>query len=136
MIPYADDNDNLIPDFEVVEQPSYTYKLNMNTNRVKGFTDEIEAIKQAIYKMLTTERYKYEIYSWNYGVELADLFGMPLSYVYPEIERRVTECLTADDRIESVTNFSFENEEGSVLTTFTANTIYGTIEIDNFRVEV
>lgn len=126
MIPAV--NDDLIPDFETVEIPTHTYKLDMLNNRMRGYTDGQEAMKQAVYKILTTERYKHEIYSWNYGVELSDLFGQPLPYVYPEIERRVTEALTADDRIESVTEFEFSNEGGSVIAKFTVNTVFGEID--------
>ncbi len=129
-------NDNLVPDFEIAKQPSYTYKLDMAKARVNGFVNDKAAMPQAIYKILTTERYKHVIYSWNYGVELADLFGQPIPYVYAEIERRVTEALTQDDRIESVANFEFENTDGAVKVTFTANTIFGTVEITNFNVEV
>ena len=126
MIPAV--NDDLSPDFETVVQPTYTYKLDMVKSRIKGFTDGQEAMHQAIYKILTTERYKYEIYSWDYGVELSDLFGQPIQYVYPELERRITEALTADDRIESVTNFEFSNEGNSVFTTFTVNTVFGEVD--------
>lgn len=129
-------NDDLTPDLEMGGQPSYTYKLDMEKSRIKGFVDEKDAILQAIYKILTTERYKHEIYSWNYGVELNDLIGKPLPYVYPEIERRVTEALTADDRIESVSDFSFENKDNSVIASFTVNSIYGDVKIENFNVEV
>ncbi len=126
MIPAV--NDDLTPDFETVSQPTYTYKLDILKSRIKGYTDGQEAMYQAIYKILTTERYKYEIYSWNYGVELLDLFGQPVQYVYPELERRITEALTADDRIESVTNFDFSNEGNSVFTTFTVNTVFGEVD--------
>ncbi|MBO5704553.1 MAG: DUF2634 domain-containing protein [Alphaproteobacteria bacterium] len=129
-------NDDLVPDFEVVTQPSYTYKLDMQKARINGFIDGQDAMPQAIYKILTTERYKYVIYSWNYGVELADLFGQPIPYVYAEIERRVTEALTQDDRIESVVDFQFDNNDGAVIVSFTVNTIFGTVEITNFNVEV
>lgn len=133
MIP---DNDDLVPDFETVTQPSYTFKLDMAKARVNGFVNNQDAMSQAIYKILTTERYKYAIYSWNYGVELTELFGQPIPYVYAEIERRVAEALTQDDRIESVANFEFENTDGAVKVSFTVNTIFGTVEITNFNVEV
>lgn len=133
MIP---ENDDLVPDFEVVTQPSYTYKLDMQKARVKGFVDDKDAMPQAIYKILTTERYKHVIYSWDYGVELSDLFGQPIPYVYAELERRVTEALEQDDRIESVSDFQFDNVDRSVAMSFTANTIFGAVEITNFNVEV
>lgn len=129
-------NDDLIPDLKIEEQPSYTYKLDMEKNRIKGFVDNQDSISQVVYKILTTERYKHEIYSWNYGVELNDLIGKPMPYVYPEIERRVTEALTADDRIEGVSDFKFESRGNSVICSFTVNTIFGNVEIENFNVEV
>lgn len=130
------ENDNLVPDFEVVAQPSYTYRLDMQKARINGFIDGQVAITQAIYKILTTERYKHIIYSWNYGIELADLIGQPIPYVYAEIERRVTEALVQDDRIENVVDFQFDNKDGAVITSFTVNTTFGAVEITNFNVEV
>lgn len=127
MIPEV--NDGLISDFEeAIVQPSKTYKLNTAKNRIVGFIDEIEALKQAIFLILNIERYDYIIYSWNYGVELKDLFGKPIPFVLPEIKRRITEALVQDDRIDSVDNFHFEVNKGKVLATFTVHSIYGEIE--------
>lgn len=129
MIPVVEST--LMPDIEIVEQPTHTYKIETNKNRMKGYVDNQEAMKQAIYKILQTERYKHEIYSWNYGVELQDLFGKPLVYVYPEVERRVTEALLADDRISKVKEFEFSNPElGVVLVKFKVDTVFGTIDSD------
>ena len=69
-----------ISEVEVKKYPSNTYKMNINDEIIKGKTDNIEAVKQAVYKALNTERYDYPIYSWNYGVELKDLFGMSRDY--------------------------------------------------------
>jgi phage baseplate assembly protein W len=128
MIPKVDDN--LIADFEIQSQPSRTYKMNIEAETITKHTDDLEAIKQAIYKILNTERYQYVIYSWNYGIELADLFGMPLPYVYPELKRRITEALTWDDRIEDVTDFAFSHKGGEVSATFTVHTVAGDIEAE------
>lgn len=115
-------------DFEIEEQPTHTYKMNLESELVRGYTDGQEAIKQAIYKILNTERYQYIMYSWNYGVELLDLYGEPISYVCPELERRITEALTWDDRIKSVDNFEFNiSKKGEILVTFTAHTIFGDV---------
>lgn len=129
MIPEV--TEGLITDFEeVTVQPSKTYKLNITKNRIVGFIDEIEALKQAIFLMLNIERYDYIIYSWNYGVELNDLFGKPIPFVLPEIKRRITEALVQDDRIENVDNFHFDVNKGKVLATFTVHSIYGEIETE------
>lgn len=116
--------------FEIKQQPSKTYKIDLDKSKIRGYIDELEAVKQAVYKILNTERYKYLIYSWNYGIELEDLFGEPIPYVYSELKRRIEEALVQDDRINSVDSFSFENKKGVVLATFTVHTIYGDIDAD------
>ena len=121
-----------IPDINIVTIPTKTYKMELeeNSDRISGFTDEQEAMKQAIYKIIRTERYKYIIYDWNYGIELEDLFGMPVNYCVPEIERRIKEALLQDMRIEDVTEFEFDTTKKSVvLVKFTAYTEFGNIEI-------
>lgn len=115
-------------DFEIETQPTNTYKMELESNLIRGYTDGQEAMKQAIFKILSTERYQYVMYSWNYGIELIDLYGEPVSYVCPELERRITEALTWDERIESVDNFEFDtSKKGEVLVTFTAHTIFGDV---------
>ena len=110
--------------------PSMTYRMSEEKKEVRGALDGMEAIKQAVYKILQTERYKYVIYDWNYGVELEDLFGKAVSFVIPELQRRITEALLTDDRIEAVTDFSFETEKGSVTATFRVQTIWGDLEAE------
>lgn len=121
----------LAQDFEIEEQPSLTHKMDLNGDSVRGFVDEQEAMKQAIFRILNTERYQFIIYPWYYGIETIDLYGEPVTYVCPELERRITEALLIDTRIISVTDFEFDLEvKGVVHTMFTVNTIYGEIKAD------
>lgn len=116
-------------------QTSNTFRVRYEDDyKLLGMCDDIEAMKQAIFKVINTERYKYLIYDWNYGIELNDLIAKPIPYVYAEIERRIKEALLADNRIKEVTDFRFSNNGGDVLCLFTANTIYG--EINNISREV
>ena len=48
----------LLEDYETKVHTTETFKLNTDENRVYGITDGIDAIKQAAYKILNTERYK------------------------------------------------------------------------------
>ncbi len=121
-------SDGLTADVVDVIEPSKTYSLDYyNDYQINGFTDELAAIKQAIFKILNTERYKFIIYSWNYGIELVDLIGQPIPYVYAELQRRIEEALLQDDRITAVYNFSFSNTGGDVAATFDVDTIFGTV---------
>lgn len=110
-------------------QPNKTYCMLVEDEKVIGTTDDIAAIEQAIYKILNTERYKYVIYSWNYGVELADLFGKPIPWVFSELPRRIREALVQDDRIHDVTDIDLSHDgKGSVLLKFSAITTAGVIQ--------
>ncbi|MBQ2994180.1 MAG: DUF2634 domain-containing protein [Peptococcaceae bacterium] len=121
----------LIEDFTITTQPGKTYILNLAEYRIEpGRVDGVDALKQAIYKMLMTERYRYPIYSWNYGIELEELIGKPMSYVRPELERRIREALLVDDRIKEVDTFTFsEADKNSLEVTFIVHSIYGDIEV-------
>ena len=129
MIPST--NNILSYDLEMETEPSVNYKMNIKQDIINGTVDELEAMKQVIYKILNTERYQYIIYSWNYGIELMDLFGMPVIYVIPELERRITEALIQDERIESVDDFEFDSsEKRTVKASFTVHTIFGDVQTE------
>ncbi|HEX2927700.1 MAG TPA: DUF2634 domain-containing protein [Ruminiclostridium sp.] len=123
-------NDDLKPDFEIRRQPSRTYRMNLKEMRIGGFIDGLEAVKQAIYKILNTEEYQYLIYSWDYGVELSDLFGEPTSFVYSELENRIRAALMEDDRITGVGDFTFSSDKRKVSVCFTAHTTEGDADIE------
>lgn len=126
MIPKIE-NINIGDEIEIVEEPTYTWKIE--GNRIVGNTDGLEAMEQAIYLILNVERYKHKIYDWDYGVELANLFGKDKAYVYSELKRRIKEALMTDNRITDVTNFEFENpDRDTIHVKFTVHTIFGDIE--------
>ncbi len=112
--------------------PSKTYRMNIEEETVSGIiTEDLEAVRQAVYKILNTERYKHVIYSSDYGVELADLFGKPMPYVIPEIPRRIEEALLVDDRITKVDSFDLQyDKQGNVNCYFVVHSIFGNIEME------
>lgn len=119
----------LAGDFELSTQPSKTYRMDLDGSTTVGYVDGLEAMKQVVFKILNTERYKYPMYSWNYGVEFADLIGEPVTFVCPELQRRITEALTWDERVTSVSDFKFDlSKKGSVAVSFIVHTIYGSLD--------
>lgn len=122
---YFEDNtdDN---DFDEELETSKTYRLDSENSIVLGKCDDVEAIKQAIQKILQTERYTCEIYSWDYGIELQDLYGQDMDYVMAELPYRIKEALEQDDRIESVDDFELEQSgKRAILCKFTVYTVQG-----------
>lgn len=122
-------NTVLNAELETVEMPSKQHGMNIEKNRIIGTCDGLEAVKQTIFKILNTERYDYLIYSWNYGIELIDLYGQSPMYVCSEIERRVKEALLQDDRITDIDNFEFDiSRKGVVSVLFTVHTFFGDVD--------
>lgn len=113
------------------ETPSRTYKVDFANGRISGFVDESEAMQQAIYKILQTERFDYLIYSWNYGVEMKALFGKSYPVVESEVKRVIKEALIADSRITDVVDFKVTRvDKRTVAVSFTALTIFGDMNIE------
>lgn len=110
---------------EEQQQPSLTWMLDLENKRITRTIDGIDAVKQAVFKILSTERYQHLIYSFNYGVELSDLIGSSPLFVQSELKRRVTEALLQDDRITSVEDFQVTFQGESALATFTVVSVFG-----------
>lgn len=121
-----------ITDFTLSEDIDKTYKIDIENNRVKSsLIDKIEAVKQASFLILNTERYECVLYSWNYGIETKDLIGKSIDYVYPELCERIKEALLQDSRITNVDSFSYEvKKKGKITVYFTEHTIYGEIDLE------
>lgn len=116
---------NNLKEVEITMIPSKDYRMELTGKRVVGTCEELQELSQTVYCILNTERYQYPVYSWNYGIELKDLYGKQRDYVMSELQRRITEALMQDDRIESVDNFEFETAGKSILAVFSVRTIYG-----------
>ena len=102
-------------DMEKLEKrtmPSLTWRINEEKAEVRGETDELDAMRQAVSKILQTERYRYAVYDWNYGVELEDLYGKNVSYVIPELKRRIDSSKAKKESQDTVV-FNVEGTFGS-----------------------
>lgn len=101
------------------------------TNRIIGYADGLEALKQAIYHILSTERYAYIIYDNNYGVEFEQYIGKDLEYIQATIEQTLKEALTYDLRITDViVNAINKIDLNTVSINFTINSIYGNLVLE------
>lgn len=109
-------------------QPSRTYRLDLDSGRILGTTDGLEAIRQAVVKIVLTERYDHMAYSEDYGAELKGLLGGSPAFVRSELRRRITEALLQDERIEAVENLTFEQSGDQMTVTFTVISSAGAFE--------
>lgn len=119
-------------EFNTVIYPTKTYKVDFVNNRIREYVTGLEAMEQAIYLILNTERFKYIIYSRNYGIELSEIIGNIYPYVYSVIQQRITEALLQDDRVIEVYNFVFapDKKKQSLLVCFDVETTEGKLNIE------
>ena len=123
-------NYELISDYDDLEQTSITYKLDKENKRIVAvYEDYKEIIRQAVYLILKTERNYNAMYSWNYGIELNDLFGRERQYVIPMLMSRIKEALLQDDRILNVTDFNFSIKHNVYNVSFTVVTKYYNVDV-------
>ena len=66
MIPQV--QDDIKQDFTIETLPSRTFRMNHNNLTIIGTIDEIQAVEQAVFLILNTERYEWLIHSWDYVV--------------------------------------------------------------------
>ncbi|GIQ70773.1 DUF2634 domain-containing protein [Xylanibacillus composti] len=103
---------------EEEQQPSRTYRMDLQRGRIVGITDGVEAIRQAVYKILLTTRYVREIYSTSYGAVIEIGGGTGL-------EQAISEALLQDERIAAIENFRTTIDREAVLAEFTVVSIFG-----------
>ena len=107
-------------------QPNLTYRLGEKT--VAGKIDTLESVKQAVYHILSTERYSNPIYDDNYGIELEQYIGKDIGFIVANIEDTLREALCQDDRINDIQVDNVEKssqQNNACLVEFTVFTIYG-----------
>lgn len=119
---------DLIIQSDLGSETSRTYKFNPETGVIAGMTDGLDAVKQAVYKILRTERFQYLIYSANYGSEILSLIGQDRQLYQSELRRRIEEALLQDDRVSAVEDLRIEFMEDSSVAWFTVVTPYGNFQ--------
>ena len=132
MIPKTDNiligiDDNTVE----VTRPIKTYRLDVDNYRIQGryIEDELEAVKQAAYLILSTERFKHVIYSDYYGCEIKSLIGKPEPIIETERKRMIAEALTEHDLIDDVVDFKIDRNKDGRLLSYKLITPYGEIDM-------
>ncbi len=122
----------VVSEIEDTVQSSKTYRIDSFNGRITRKIDELDAIKQAVFKILQTERFENVIYDASYGVELVGLIGKPKEFVKSDIERIIKEALSVDERILGVENFNIVDDvKENLKIEFKVNSIYGDIKLES-----
>ncbi len=125
MIPANSFAEDMVIQMEELQDRTY----GLYPDKIQGYLTGADALWQAVYKLLNTEKYEYPIYSFDYGIALEDLIGKDPDYVIIEIERRISECLLSDERISEVTDFEFDEKGDELNISFLVKSIYGDLNV-------
>ena len=113
-------------DIVIASQPSKTWIIDRSTMQVAYMDDGLEAVRQAVEIALDVERFRWTIYSANFGSELDELVGQDEALITAEIPRLVEGALSQDDRIVQVDGYTFTRTgPDSMHVSFTVHTVYG-----------
>lgn len=120
-----ENTDDLVLDFDENEQErTKTFGLNTKENLIGGMVDGLDALRQSIYFLLSTEADQHIIYPYTYGLTTLDLIGKPTYYVLAVLPDRIKETLLRDNRITDVSDFEFEMNKNKLMIKFVIHTIY------------
>lgn len=119
-------------------EPPREYGMDFQTGQLTGeIVEGKEAIKVWIWNCLRTQRFRYPIYSWNYGADIEQYIGeaIPDEYLEVDLQDEVEEALTVNPCITGITDWVFSRTGAEVNINFTVQTTLGTIE-EVFNVDI
>ena len=109
------------------DQPSLTWIADPVTNRLRGRGDGWEAVRQAVEVIVSVERFKWQIYTPNFGTDYDGLLGTEAGYAASELRRRLEDAFLPDNRILGVKDYAYTFSDTSLTVTFTAQTVFGDV---------
>lgn len=88
----------------------------------------LEAVKSWAFRALQTQRGKYEIFTWDYGLDIESFVGKVLTDKNKiDLTKEITECLLENKHIKNVIDFKFITDKNKVYINFRIVTLYGNL---------
>jgi hypothetical protein len=131
---------SILPSFVQKKQADTTslkvpaeYGIDFETGQLTGKkVYGLEAIKVWIWLCLQTERYRYQIYSQNYGVSLEQYIGQSPTEDFLNMDCRdeIEEAIMINPYITGIIEFEAVIVKNRVRMKFTVNTLLGEVRMD------
>lgn len=116
-------------ELEEITLPTRTYLVQ--NGRILSMTDGMEAIRQAVEKILLTPRFSVLWLSPNYGHDLEELLGKSMDYAKADVERIINEAFSDDDRIETVEiNSITQRNKNTLIVSMNIESIFGDTAVE------
>lgn len=124
-MPTLPSGDILSSGIEYQQFPSRTWNINKETGRIEGEADRLPSVRQAAEIILNVNRFQWQIYRPYSGSMFDGLLGQESGFVAAELQRRIKDALSVDNRIQSITDFSFSMDDESMYVSFRVLSVYG-----------
>ena len=109
------------------DQPSLTWIADPVTNRLRGWGDNYEAVRQAVEVIVNVERFKWQIYTPNFGTDYDGLLGTEPGYAASELRRRLEDAFLPDNRILRITDYVYSFQGVSLSVSYNEQTVFGDV---------
>ncbi|MBQ0079699.1 MAG: DUF2634 domain-containing protein [Eubacterium sp.] len=109
------------------------YDIDFSTGQLTGETVEgLGALKVWIWHCVHSERFRYAIYSWQFGTEFEQYIGTTVSdeYLQSDCQAEIEEALMVNDYIIGIDDFEANLTNDTLHIKFTVETTLGEIEVD------
>lgn len=105
LFPFTTDEEIALVTPDVTASSIREYELDFATGRLTGrIVTGVDALCIWAYLALKAQRYRWVIYSWQYGEEYTNLIGYSFDedYLYSEVKRYIEECLFINEHITAI----------------------------------
>jgi hypothetical protein len=133
LFPFATDTEIALATPEVTASSIREYEIDFKSGRLTGrIVEGIEALCIWAYLALKAWRYRWIIYSWDYGNEVYDLIGNSYSeeYLRSECRRYVEECLLENEHITGIEDLEVSQIKDALSIKFKMITDVGSKEVE------
>lgn len=73
------------------------------------------------------ERFRWQIYSPNFGTDFDGLLGNEAGFAASELKRRLTDAFLPDNRILGISDFAYTFQDAALTAAVTVDTVFGPV---------
>lgn len=132
LFPFVTDEEIAQVTQEVTASSIREYELDFKTGRLTGrIVEGVDALCVWAYLALKAKRYRWVIYSWQYGEEYTNLIGYSFDedYLYSEVKRYIEECLFINEHITGIEDLTVNQVNEMLYIRFRMITDVGSKEV-------
>jgi hypothetical protein len=132
LFPFVTDEEIAQATPEVTASSIREYELDFKTGRLTGrIVTGVDALCVWAYLALKAKRYRWVIYSWQYGEEYTNLIGYSFDedYLYSEVKRYIEECLFINEHITGIEDLTVNQVNEMLYIRFRMITDVGSKEV-------